>query len=127
MSPWLTWLGVGSAKKGDVMVAGAEMVDRPLPTIWKVSDELWERIEPILMHYYPPARTGRPRSDLRRVLDAIIYRIRSGVQWNQLPRELGDDSTVHRWFQRFVTDGVLAELWATLAAECQQLGELEWT
>lgn len=99
---------------------------RPLPTIWKLSDELWERIEPILAGRYPPAATGRPRADLRRVLDAIIYRLRSGCQWNQLPRELGADSTVHDWFQRFARDGVLEQIWGQLVRECAELGAVEW-
>ena len=100
---------------------------KPLPTIWEIPDELWERIEPILMVHYPPARTGRPRADIRRVLNGIIYRMRSGVQWNQLPPEFGDDSTVHRWFQAFVDDGVLEEIWAMLLLECEALDDLDWT
>ena len=107
-------------------VAVSGVAGKPLPTIWEVPDELWLRVEPILLRRYPPAKTGRPRTDLRRVLDGIIYRLRSGVQWNQLPREFGDDSTVHRWFQRFVADGVFAEIWAALAAECEALGDLDW-
>ncbi len=99
---------------------------RPLPTIWEVPDELWVRIEPILARRYPPAATGRPRADLRRVLDAIIYRMRSGVQWNQLPRQLGACSTVHGWFQRLVADGVLCEIWAELVRECNELGGVQW-
>ena len=108
------------------MAVARSAAEKPLPTIWEVPDELWERVEPILRRRYPPARTGRPRADLRRVLDGIIYRLRSGVQWNQLPREFGDDSTVHRWFQRFVEDGALEEMWATLASECEALGDLDW-
>ncbi len=99
---------------------------RGLPTIWEVPDELWERIEPILAERYPQAATGRPRADLRRVLDGIIYRLRSGVQWNQLPREFGADSTVHGWFQRFAADGVLEEIWACLVVECDELGAVGW-
>lgn len=99
---------------------------RPLPTIWEIPDELWERIEPILKRHYPAASTGRPRADLRRVLDAIIYRMRSGVQWNQLPRTFGADSTIHGWFQRFAADGVLVEIWAELVRECDELGAVAW-
>ncbi len=95
--------------------------ERPLPTIWELPDELWERIEPLLLRRYPVAPTGRPRADLRLVLDAIVYRMRSGVQWNRLPRSFGADSTVHGWFQRFVADGVLEEVWAALVAECDGL------
>ena len=107
-----------------VKVRGAK---KPLPTIWEIPDELWARIEPILAAHYPPARTGRPRTDPRRVMNGIIYRMRSGAQWNQLPPEFGDDSTVHRWFQAFVDDGVLEEIWAMLLAECGALGDLDWT
>lgn len=98
----------------------------PLPTIWELPDDLWERIEPILDRHYPPASTGRPRADLRRVLDGIIYRMRSGVQWNQLPRVFGADSTVHGWLQRFVADGVLCAIWAELVGECDVLGAVSW-
>jgi putative transposase len=100
---------------------------RPLPTIWELPDELWERIEPLLERRYPPAETGRPRANLRLVLDGIIYRLRSGVQWNRLPRRFGADSTVHGWFQRFAQEGALEEIWAVIAAECEALGDLDWT
>ena len=99
---------------------------RVLPTIWELPDELWERVEPILAERYPPAATGRPRADLRRVLDGIIYRLRSGVQWNQLPTRFGADSTVHGWFQRFAADGVLEEIWAAVVGECDELDAVSW-
>jgi putative transposase len=98
----------------------------PLPTIWRVPDELWAKIEPMLAQYDPPKRLGRKRIDQRRALDGIIYRLRSGVQWNQLPKEFGDDSSVHRTFQRWVELGVFDHLWATLVAECEELGGVNW-
>lgn len=108
------------------MPAAEATAGRPLPTIWAIPDELWERIEPILARRYPPALKGRPRADLRRVLDGVIYRMRTGVQWEQLPRCFGAKSTVHGWFQRFVEDGVLEEIWALLVAECDALGTVAW-
>jgi putative transposase len=99
---------------------------RPLETIWELPDSLWERFERILLKHYPPALTGRPRADLRRVLNGVIFRLRSGCQWNRLPERFGDDATVHRWFQRWVKDGVLEELWALLLSECEELGGLDW-
>ncbi len=35
--------------------------EKPLPTIWRVPDGLWERIEPILKEHDPPKKTGHPR------------------------------------------------------------------
>ena len=79
-----------------------------LETIWEVPDELWERIEPIILEEDPPKARGRKRSDPRQMLNGIIFRLRSGCQWNRLPKELGDDSTIHRTFQRWVGTGRLA-------------------
>jgi putative transposase len=71
-----------------------------LDTIWEVPDDLWQEIEPLIGELDPPKRTGRKREDPRKMLDGIIFRMRSGCQWNQLPKSLGDDSTIHRTLQR---------------------------
>jgi len=99
---------------------------RPLPTIWRVSDELWAKVEPILIRQDPPRHMGRKRIDQRRALNGIIYRLRSGVQWNELPKEFGDDSSVHRTFQRWVKLKVFDAIWATLVADCEELGGVDW-
>lgn len=97
-----------------------------LPTIWELPDDLWGRVESLLENRYPPSVKGAPRADLRRVLDGIIYRMRTGAQWARLPRQFGAKSTVHGWFQRLAADGVLEEIWAQLAAECDAFGLVEW-
>jgi putative transposase len=48
-----------------------------------------------------------PRIDQRAALDAVIFRMRSGCQWNRLPKEYPDDSSVHRTFQRWVQLGIV--------------------
>jgi putative transposase len=99
---------------------------RLVDTIWRVTDELWALIFPVFQKRYPASGTGRPRADFRRVLDGIIFRLRSGCQWNQLPAEFGADSTVHQWFQAWCRDGVMKEIWRTLAARCEDLGDISW-
>jgi putative transposase len=96
-----------------------------LPTIWHVPDALWMRVEPSLAEYDPPPRLGRKRIDQRAVLDGVIFRLRTGCQWNHLPRELPDDSSVHRTFQRRVRLGLLERLWAALVEDCQELGGVD--
>ena len=103
-----------------------ETSETVLPTIWRVPDELWAKIEPILAAYDPPKRVGRKRINQRRALDGIIYRMRSGAQWNQLPKEFGDDSSVHRTFQRWERLGVFDRIWAVLVEECEELGGVNW-
>jgi putative transposase len=76
--------------------------EQSYPTIWKVSDNFWEIIKTLLEEFDPPASTGRPRHDRRPIFNAIIHRLRTGCQWNQLPKEFGDDSKIHRVFQHWV-------------------------
>jgi putative transposase len=98
----------------------------PLPTIWEVNDELWAIIQSILGELDPPAKTGRPRTDERAALNGIIYQLRSGVQWNQLPEQFGDDSSVHRTMQRWISKGVFERIWALLIENCEELGGVNW-
>jgi len=99
---------------------------KPFPTIWRVPDELWEQAAAVLEERDPPKPTGRPRIDARGALDAILFRMRSGCQWNQLPDEFPDDSSVHRTFQRWVKRGVLDRIWAALVVSCDELGGVDW-
>jgi putative transposase len=99
---------------------------KPLGTIWFICDALWERIQPILQEFWAKKKTGRPSADWRTILNAIIFRMRTGCQWDQLPKCYGAKSTVHRWFQRWNQEGIMAQIWATLVAECEELGGVSW-
>jgi len=96
------------------------------PTIWEVPDSLWERIKPLIDKLDPPKATGRPRQDARRILDGIIFRFRTGCQWNHMPRVYGDDSTIHRTFQHWQRLGLFKQIWAILVEECDELGGVNW-
>ena len=99
----------------------------PLPTIWTLPDELWDHfVLPTLCELDPDPHTGRPRIDQRKALDGIIYQMRSGCQWNQLPIEFGDDASIHRTFQRWIARGVLDCVWAKLIEVCDELGAVKW-
>ena len=97
-----------------------------LPTIWEIPDDLWEQIQPVILEIDPPKSTGPKRVHARRILDGIIFRMRAGCQSNRLPRELGDDSIIHRTFQRWVELGLLERIWAVLVEECEELGRVDW-
>jgi transposase len=107
-------------------VARRKTQAEPFPTIWRVDDKLWAEAEQVLAAFDPPARFGPGRIDQRQALNGVIYRMRSGVQWNHLPAEFGDDASVHRTFQRWVKRGVIGKLWAVLAEGCAELGGVDW-
>ena len=99
---------------------------KPLPPIWRAPDDLWAEVEPILAKLDPPKRYGPERTEPRPIFDAVIYRLRTGCQWNWLPKEYPDDSTVHRHYQRWVRAGVFERLWAVLIEHCEDLGGVDW-
>jgi putative transposase len=74
------------------------------------------------------SRSSEEHSVCRKTLPApaIIVRLRSVCQWNHLPKDLPDDSSVHRTFQRWVRLGLLDRLWASLVEVCNQLGGVDW-
>jgi putative transposase len=96
------------------------------PTIWEIPDDVWPFIATMLDEDYPAKPKGHRRVDLRCVLNGIIFRLRTGCQWNQLPKPFGDDSTVHRHFQRWCQRGILARIWAVLVESCDELGGVDW-
>jgi len=98
----------------------------PLPTIWRCDDLLWAKIQTVLDEHDPPAKYGPDRIDQRAALDGVIFRMRSGCQWNQLPEIFGDDSSVHRTFQRWVKRDVFKHVWADLIEACDELGGVDW-
>ena len=102
------------------------MKTHTLDTIWEVPDALWQRMEPLLREDAPPKATGRKRTNWRRAVDGILFRMRRGCPWNKLPKEFGDDSSVHRWFQRWCRHGVWRRIWAVLVEHGAELGAVSW-
>jgi putative transposase len=97
-----------------------------MATLWEVPDDLWERISQLLDEYDPPKATGRKREDARKILDGLIFRFRTGCQWNHIPSLYGDDSTLHRTFQRWEQIGLFEKIWSLLIEECDELGQVDW-
>ncbi|MFQ6018604.1 MAG: IS5 family transposase [Kiloniellaceae bacterium] len=68
-----------------------------------MTDAEWALIVPFMP---APKRIGRPRTtDLRAVVDAILYMAATGCQWRQLPKEFPPYSTVQDYFYRWARDG----------------------
>ena len=107
-------------------MSGTNNPTNELPTIWQVPDALWAQIQPVLAEVDPPKVKGRKRIDQRAALDAIIFRLRSGCQWNQLPERFPDDSSVHRTLQRWQKVGFFERIWAGLVSACQELDGVDW-
>ena len=89
-----------------------------------LTDETWARIEPLL----PPVKgpMGMPFRPHRPVVEGIVYRLRTGVPWRDLPREFGAWQTVHRRHQRWSADGTWDRVLAALQADADAAGGIDW-
>ena len=98
-------------------------------TVWEVPDAAWECISPIITEHTPWGNRG-PKAwiDFRKAVNGGMFRLRSGCQWNRVPKEFGDDSRIQHWFQVWCRSGVFARIWAALVEECAELdgGDWEW-
>lgn len=93
---------------------------------WELSDEVWARAEPVLPPHRPHPKGGRPAKDDRQMLGAILYVLRTGIQWNALPREIGASTTVYDRFRAWERAGVFERLWAAGLQEFDELVGIDW-
>lgn len=102
-------------------------MDRPgVSEAWRIPDELWERMEPLLPRVRRSRKGGRPPVPFRQVLDGIFYVLRTGCQWKAVPCEFGSGSTLHRRFQQWVGRGVFRKLWQNGLLEYDALRGIQW-
>ena len=87
---------------------------------WKVSDEFWARVEPLIpvrarvegREYKRKPGGGRKSLSARKVFEGIVYVLRTGCQWKALPKEeFGSASAIHKYFLQWEAAGVFLALW----------------
>jgi len=92
-----------------------------------LTEEQWKAVETILPE--DPVRDdgrGRPWSDRRKVLNGVLWILRTGAPWQDLPDRYGPYQTAHRRFQNGVRSGVMEQLLLALAGHLQAAGGLDW-
>ena len=100
---------------------------RRQPTIWEIPDDLWLIVQHVLPREELQRSRGRPWIPPRRILDAVLYVLRTGCQWKAVPRTFASGSTVHRRFQRWVERGIWEAMWRLLLQYYDAAESLEWT
>jgi len=90
----------------------------------ELTDAQWAALAPHL----PPQRpaTGRPAKDHRTVVDAVLWRLKTGAPWRDLPERYGPWQTVYSRFRRWQAAGVWDRALAALQAAADARGELDW-
>src|ERR1700677_670823 len=76
-----------------------------------VTDQEWQLLHPQLPKAHPPGSRGRPReADLREIINALFYLLRTGCQWRNLPHEFPPWQTVYTYFRNWKREGHWKEI-----------------
>ncbi len=101
---------------------------------WEVSDEFWSVVEPFIPKVKRPKGRkylrkfggGRKAMGSRRVFEAIVYVLRTGIQWKALPKSYGSASSIHKYFQLWHRAGVFNALWKEGLSQYDEMEGIAW-
>ena len=108
---------LGSVFKEDQVVDHGRVIRRH-----ELTDLEWELLAPLI----PRAATGRPRVPDRQVINGMVYKIRTGVSWRDLPERYGPWQTVYTRFRRYALDGVFTRALQQIQARADAVGDIDW-
>ena len=91
-----------------------------------LTDDKWERIKPHIPAPPDKGRGGRPRADDRETLEGILWVLKTGARWRDLPSRYPSPSTCWRRLREWEEGEVLLEIWRVFIAQLDARGCLEW-
>jgi transposase len=91
----------------------------------ELRDDQWAALAPHLPRQR--AATGRPAKDHRLVVEAIVWRLRTGAPWRDLPERYGPWRTVYTRFRRWQQAGVWERVLGALQQQADAQGDLDWS
>jgi len=92
----------------------------------ELTKEQWNRIEPIIVSLTPAKDPrGRKARDPREVMNGILWILRTGAPWKDLPQRYPPYQTCHRRFQQWVGQGVFRRILKELAEDLHERGQID--
>ncbi len=91
----------------------------------ELTDLQWERLQPLLPPQKPP--TGRPSKNHRTIINGILWILRTGAPWRDLPKQYGSWKTVSSRFYRWRSAGVWQQVLQKLQQRADGEGKLDWS
>jgi transposase len=92
----------------------------------ELTDRQWEKIKPHLPEPKKSRKGGRPPADNRACLEGILWVLRSGARWKDLPKEFPSPSTCWRRLNDWEEAGIWLNIWRTFLGELDEQGRLSW-
>jgi len=90
-----------------------------------LTDAQWAILEPMFRPKRRPDGRGRPWRDTRTVLHGVLWILRTGAQWRELPSKYPPYQTCHRRFQSWQRSGLLTRTLQTLAEDLRDRGKID--
>ena len=96
---------------------------------WRIPDELWEQMEPLLPPRKPhPLGCHNPRVPDRDAMNAILFVLRTGCQWNALNATgICSSSSAHRRFMEWTEAGVFQDFWECGLLAYDEVAGIDWS
>jgi transposase len=92
----------------------------------RLTDKQWAKIEPLLPRTKRGRQGGRPWISHRAVLDGILWVLKTGARWRDLPEGYPSPSTCWRRLARWEEDGTWLAIWRAFLGQLNERGRLEW-
>ena len=89
----------------------------------ELSDKQWDKIKSVFPN---PKRTGRPPTDNRQMVNAIMWILKTGAQWRDLPKHFGPWQTVYNRLRRWCRDGIWYQVLRYLQSDFEAEGRIDW-
>lgn len=91
-----------------------------------ITDEQWAILSPLIpVKAVREDGKGRPRINKREVMNGILWVLRTGAAWQDLPDRYPSPATCHRRFQEWRREGVLEKMLTSLADDLKDRGKLD--
>ena len=91
-----------------------------------LTDAQWAKIAPLLPSERPGFKGGRPRVSNREVLEGILWILRTGARWQDLPQQYPSPSTCWRRLKRWAEQDLWLKIWRTFLSQLDAEGALDW-
>jgi len=92
----------------------------------EISDKFWAAVEPLFDPFKRTCPGGSRPLPFRSILNGIFYLLKTGCQWDMIPRQYGSKSTIHEHFQKWVEGGVFEQMHRVNVEEYDELKKIRW-
>lgn len=92
----------------------------------QLTDEQWSLISNLFPRYTPSSKGGRPPVPARACMEGILWILRTGARWKDLPKEFPSSTTCWRRLQQWTEAGIWEKAWARLLRKLDRKGSIDW-